>query len=161
MPAGVEVVVDEGFATIDFVDATLRGPGLAKLLEIGGPETIEPLTREKGAERKLYRVPEGNAREAGLLDAFDGPDVDEGTGVENHGTELPADGQLHDVSLPGVEPETPLAQVEQEFPEGEPSEDWHLAELKAYANSKGIDAHELRTKAKVLALINGQGDNPA
>ena len=114
MPAGVEVIVDEGFATIDFVDRKLRGPGVTKLLEVGGPETIEKLT---GGMRPVYRVPEGNAREAGLLD----------------------DGG----------------------PDGEPSTEWKLAQLKAYAADKGLDAHELRSKAEVLALINAPGDNPA
>jgi hypothetical protein len=66
VPSGVEVVVEDGFATIDFVDATLRGPGLQKLLEVGGPETVETLTRS--GPRRRYRVPEGNARAAGLLD---------------------------------------------------------------------------------------------
>ncbi|WP_201792998.1 hypothetical protein LIX17_06815 [Mycobacterium avium subsp. hominissuis] len=64
--AGVDVVVADGFATIDFVDRELRGPALAKLIDIGGPGSVEPLTRK--GPRKRYRVPEGNAREAGLLD---------------------------------------------------------------------------------------------
>lgn len=66
MPKGVEVLVDDGFATIDFTDRALRGPGLARLIAVGGPETIETLTLT--GPRRLYRVPEGNAREAGLLD---------------------------------------------------------------------------------------------
>ncbi|WP_255800867.1 hypothetical protein [Mycobacteroides abscessus] len=67
MPEGVEVVVEEGFATIDFVDTALRGPGLARLLEVGTPpDAIEKLTRT--GPRAVYVVPEGNAREAGLLD---------------------------------------------------------------------------------------------
>ncbi len=77
MPAGVEVVVKEGFATIDFVDGTLRGPGLAKLLEVGTPpEAIEKLTRE--GPRAVYVVPEGNAREAGLLDEVNADDSNDG-----------------------------------------------------------------------------------
>jgi hypothetical protein len=66
VPNGVEVVVENGFATIDFVDPAKRGPGLAKLLEVGGPETVETLTRS--GPRRRYRVAVGNAREAGLLD---------------------------------------------------------------------------------------------
>jgi hypothetical protein len=66
MPKGVETHVDNGFAVIDFVDPSLRGPALAKLLDIGCPSTIETITRE--GPRRKYRVPEGNAREAGLLD---------------------------------------------------------------------------------------------
>lgn len=63
---GVEVHVEDGFATIDFTDPAKRGPGLQRLLEVGGPETIETLTRE--GPRKRYRVAEGNARAARLLD---------------------------------------------------------------------------------------------
>lgn len=66
MPSGVETFVDDGFATIDFVDPSLRGQGLAKLIEIGGPESVETITRD--GPRRKYRVPEGNATEAGLLD---------------------------------------------------------------------------------------------
>jgi hypothetical protein len=73
MPQGVEVVIEDGFATIDFIDKGLRGPGLAKLLEVGGPGTIDTLTRD--GPRRKYRVAEGNAREAGLLDARHGVDA--------------------------------------------------------------------------------------
>jgi hypothetical protein len=66
MPSGVETFVDSGFATIDFVDSSLRGPGLAKLIAIGGPESVETITRD--GPRRKYRVPEGNASEAGLID---------------------------------------------------------------------------------------------
>lgn len=83
MPAGVEVVVQDGFATIDFVDPAKRGPGLLALINVGGPATIEKLTR--GGPRVLYVVPEGNAREAGLLDevsevaALEKPDTSSAT----------------------------------------------------------------------------------
>lgn len=69
MPEGVEVLVEDGFATIDFVDKTKKGPGLAKLLEHTPPEFVEKLTRP--GPRPVYRVPEGNARLAGLLDKGD------------------------------------------------------------------------------------------
>jgi hypothetical protein len=111
MPKGVEVVVDGGFATIDFTDSSLRGPGLARLIEVGGPEIVETLTRE--GPRRMYRVPEGNAREAGLIDG----------------------------AAAG-------------FPDGEPSDEWKLAQLKAFAASQGKDADGLTSKAAVLALIN-------
>lgn len=67
MPSGVETFVDgEGFAVLDFVDPARRGPALAKLIEIGGPESIETITRD--GPRRKYRVPEGNASDAGLID---------------------------------------------------------------------------------------------
>jgi hypothetical protein len=66
MPTGVETYIADGFATVDFVNPSLRGPGLAKLAEIGGAESVETITRD--GPRRKYRVPEGNAREAGLVD---------------------------------------------------------------------------------------------
>lgn len=74
MPAGVDVFIEDGFATIDFVDRSKRGPALAVLLALGGPDLIETMTRT--GPRTLFRVPEGNAREAGLLDTpTGGPEV--------------------------------------------------------------------------------------
>lgn len=52
-------------------------------------------------------VAAGNFASGGVLP----PQIAEGTGVPNIGHELPADGQMHDISLPGIEPSTPLAQV--------------------------------------------------
>jgi hypothetical protein len=69
MPKGIIATVDNGFAQLDFVDPELRGPALQALIDIGGPETIETVTRV--GPRRQYRVPEGNAREAGLLDEAD------------------------------------------------------------------------------------------
>ena len=67
MPAGIIATVDDGFATLEFTDPALKGPALAELAEIGGPESIETLTRS--GPRRRYRVPQGNAQTAGLLDA--------------------------------------------------------------------------------------------
>lgn len=44
------------------------------------------------------------------------PQFAEGSGVPNIGHELPADGQMHDISLPGIEPKTPLAQIVPQHP---------------------------------------------
>lgn len=121
MPEGVDVVVEDGFATIEFVDRSLRGAGLAKLLEVGTPpELIEKVTRPRVA----YTVPEGNAREAGLLDESD---------------EDPSEGD--DAGSLGA------------WPEGEPDDDWKRPELDAYAKSKGIDADALPNKDAVLDAI--------
>lgn len=73
MPAGIIATVDNGFATLDFVDKSLRGPALAELVEIGGPASIETITRD--GPRRKYRVPEGNAQAAGLLDGDEVGDV--------------------------------------------------------------------------------------
>ncbi|UVK60657.1 hypothetical protein SEA_PHANTASMAGORIA_17 [Mycobacterium phage Phantasmagoria] len=71
MPAGIAVELDNGFATLEFLDKAARGRALEALIRVGGPATIEKLTREKGARSVRYRVPEGNAREAGLLDDYE------------------------------------------------------------------------------------------
>lgn len=66
MAEGVIAEVVDGVATLEFSDPAKKGPALARLLEIGGPGSIQTLTRE--GPRRRYRVPEGNAAEAGLLD---------------------------------------------------------------------------------------------
>ena len=65
MPYGVNVIVEDGFATLEFTDPRLKATSLGVLLEIGGSESIDINT---GGTRRTYIVPEGNAREAGLLD---------------------------------------------------------------------------------------------
>lgn len=66
MPEGVDVTVEDGDAVIEFTDPTKRSPGLFALLQIGTPpELIEKTT---GRGRVRYRVPEGNARAAELID---------------------------------------------------------------------------------------------
>jgi hypothetical protein len=63
MPVGISTEVEGGYALIDFLDTAKRGPALARLLQQGAPIQIDTSGR-----RKRYRVPEGNAREAGLID---------------------------------------------------------------------------------------------
>lgn len=100
MPAGVNVVIDQGFAIIDFVNPKLRGPGLIELLRVGGPATIQSDSRR--GPRKVYIVPEGNAREAGLLDEDNvvdalppkGTSAGDATGMVNPTTPTVA-GQVH------------------------------------------------------------------
>lgn len=72
MPEGVDVVVEDGFATIE--PGAQRGVVAAQLLEHTPPDLIEKLTRPRHA----YRVPEQYARAAGLVDELanaDGPQV--------------------------------------------------------------------------------------
>lgn len=150
MPEGISVVVDdEGFASITFEDRTLRGPALDRLIKLGGPETIEKSTEDG---YPVYRVPEGNARAVGLLDdsAPISPAADD-TPADPASDATGGDGQ----DDAGHDDAPPAPEILAAFPEGEPTDDWHLNQLKAYAASKGLDAHELRSKAKVLALING------
>lgn len=227
MPEGISVIVDdEGFANITFENPLLRGPALDKLIKIGGAETVEKST-EHGYPS--YRVPEGNARAAGLLSSrpvgkapievtvesaeltsgptdtaeqLTGPGLQRSSDDPQVGTP-PADlvdvrpdvagvlSQLEGLAgtgtgtapvEPQVDPNQPAPQGNSDeppadpeatpadnggqtepapkdaprYPEGEPSDEWSLAELKAYAVDKGLDPHELRSKVKVLALINGK-----
>ncbi|WIC89995.1 hypothetical protein SEA_SISKO_13 [Gordonia phage Sisko] len=128
MPEGIIAEIDEGFATLDFVDRSLRGPALQKLIEIDGGASIEVQTRS--GPRKKYRVPEGNAREAGLLD---------------EALPAPPTGNPGDPNKSDPAPE---------YPEGEPSADWKFDQLKAYAAAHNVDTDGLRSKVDVLAAIN-------
>jgi hypothetical protein len=62
---GVEVTVEDGMATIRFTDRSKRAAAVGKLIASGGPEIIEYLSIDY--PYPAYRVPEGNAREAGLI----------------------------------------------------------------------------------------------
>ncbi|WP_301121053.1 hypothetical protein [Mycolicibacterium fortuitum] len=157
MPAGVDVEVEDGFARIEFVDRSLRGRGLGKLLEVGTPpELIDKVTRPQLA----YIVPEGNARLAGLLDEADVQDAIVGTAEIPDGAPVPdpvfaEGGPLPDGSQPvlGGSGEDVLPKS---WPDGEPSDQWKRPELDAYARSKGIDPTELPNKDEVLAAIEAK-----
>lgn len=168
MTTGIEVAVRDGFATIDFIDPSLRGPALEKLIDIGGHESIDAVTRV--GPRKLYRVPEGNAREAGLLDGDTEVDALAADGVRDQGwAQALADvgheqpvtlaGQRQpepdQASLPDTSPAQPLQQP-RNYPEGEPSDDWKRPELDSYATAHGIDPSDYSTKAALLDAINGR-----
>lgn len=66
MPKGVDVLVENGFATIDFVDRGTHRAGLRALLDHTPSELIKKDTR--GGPRVRYTVPVGNALAAGLVD---------------------------------------------------------------------------------------------
>ena len=65
MPEGIAVEIENGFATIA-PDADKLNEVLVALLQTTPPEMIEQNTRS--GPRLQYIVPEGNAREAGLID---------------------------------------------------------------------------------------------
>lgn len=126
MPAGIAVTVVDGFATVDFLDPSLKPGALSRLLDIGGPASIELDTRS--GPRRLYTVPEGNARAAGLLDLPSTPE--------------PAETLSPDI----LEPETtPLE------PETKPLEWLTRAELNARARELGVSTQG--SKADVIAAI--------
>jgi hypothetical protein len=200
MPEGISVIIDdEGYANITFENRALRGPALDRLIEIGGPGTVDKST-EHGYP--VYRVPEGNARAAGLLATAGVADdlptatllpdekgvhtilsplppepgtvltpaqtehverltelLDNGGTSQTEEEKAAADGTQ---PAPAEAPETPAAPevpgapAEKKYPEGEPTTEWKLLQLKAYAADHGKDAEELRTKAEVLELINSK-----
>lgn len=161
MPAGIETEIIDGFAHLSFPDRSLAGKAIAKLIELGGPDIVSVQTRT--GPRRVYVTPEGNARAAGLLD--------EGAAVTEPVVETPLTtiGPAGDVSvvdtgapLVAVDSpiviETPTASVLAGWPlDSEPSQEWKLTELKAYASSKGIDASTERSKADVLDLLDAAG----
>jgi hypothetical protein len=63
MPEGISIEVEGGYARISFPDPSKRGRVLAKLLDAGTPISVDT-----GELLKVYIVPEGNARDAGLID---------------------------------------------------------------------------------------------
>ena len=64
MPAGIEAVVEDGFATLDFTDRSLVGPALEALRLAGSKVTKET----RVGPRARYTMPEGDAVAAGLID---------------------------------------------------------------------------------------------
>lgn len=73
MPEGIAVEITNGFATIA-PSSEKRQDVLNALLKSTPVELIEKLTRSGPTVQ--YRVPEGNAREAGLVDGASGPVLD-------------------------------------------------------------------------------------
>jgi len=166
MPAGIEVEVDGGFATLAFLNPALRGPALAELVEIGGGESIEVITRD--GPRKKYRVPLGNATTAGLIDGSaqvppnDSAGQDTGSAARLAGAEhtgpypFPTSRNkwsTGDAAEPGYVP-TP-----ESFEDRNPTPDlsWKLDALRAYARDRDIDLDGATTKAAVLAKITAAG----
>lgn len=96
MPEGVIAEVVDGYATIDFVDGALKGPALARVMQISGPASIQTITRE--GPRRKYRVPEDAANEAGLLDVAGRARGDTGHAAA-----------LADVGNAGARPEQPTS----------------------------------------------------
>ena len=78
MPEGIESVVEDGIAVIEFRDPSKRGPALSELFKHAPADQVRKTTRPVA-----YHVPEGYARAAGLLDeATSGSSDDQAPEVE-------------------------------------------------------------------------------
>lgn len=94
---------------------------MAQMVTIEG--SVTPSAELARGERRTVIYTDRIARlvKRGFIVIVKGPidasEIAKGTGVPNVGHELPADGQMHDISLPGAEPETPLAQVVPDVPQ--------------------------------------------
>jgi hypothetical protein len=64
MPAGIEASIEDGFATLDFLDRSLVGPALEALRQAGSKVSKET----RVGPRARYTMPEGDAIAAGLID---------------------------------------------------------------------------------------------
>lgn len=165
MPADVDVAVREGFAFIDFKTAAAKGAGIARLLEVGGPATIETLTRT--GPRRLYVVPEGNAREAGLLDADSAeivfPDTSSFTDASGFvAPSEPSTLDLHAQDVRGGQLRTDTADTTpapvsapevQGYDDGQPDMDWSRKAIDDYAANLGIDTTAAKNKHEAIDLI--------
>jgi hypothetical protein len=129
MAEGIQVEIQDGFAHIQFLDREKSGPALRQLLDLSGPEMLDIDTRSN--PRKTYIVPEGVAREAGLLDEAAETDAPE-----------------------------PTPEAEPAGPEGEPSEAWTVAQLTDYAKREEIDLGGATKKADILSAIKAASQPP-
>lgn len=133
MAEGIQVEIIDGFAHVQFLDREKAGPALDTLIKIGGPELIDIDTRSNS--RKTYIVPEGVAKDAGLLD-------------DSEPEQTPAEAEPEAPAEPEQAPAEPP-----QVPEGEPSESWTVAQLKDYAGREEISLTGAEKKADILAVI--------
>lgn len=138
MAEGIQVEVEGGFARIQFLDPSQRGPAVSRLLELGGPEMIDVDTRS--GPRKIYIVPEGMAQEAGLLDDYP---------IQDTSPETDDDPETDGDPIQDTSPETDSSSL----PDGDPSESWTVAQLRDYAAQEEISLAGAERKAEILAVI--------
>jgi hypothetical protein len=167
MPQGIVATVEDGFATLDFVDKSLRGPGLNRLLDIGGPATIETITRK--GPRRTYRVPEGNARLAGLLDEaprklnVDGSPSnteDGGTGITvTTGVDVGANDTGFATALENADPNTGSSISGADGPAAKGAVDWHTPTAEYTSENSFVgqvsNADVLHGRPQVFTGIGG------
>lgn len=135
MPEGIAVFVDDsGYAEVEFLDPALKGPGLGRLLAVTPAEFVEKRT---SGLRPRYRVPEGNVREAGLLDGAAG-------GGQAAAAEAVSAAPAAEVSVTGPN-----------YDDGFPDSDWSRKAIDEFAArlDPPLDTRGERTKRDALAAI--------
>ncbi len=166
--ASIDVTVDSSDGLTSILEE-LNGPGLQPTQ----PPSVEPSAVDVSSQLQGLTASAVHV----ALDGTETPLVPDADGMvtlasvpaepQGNSDETPAGTTLTEadpsaLAAPPAEPSTgdtapPAPKEDPGYPEGEPSDDWNLVELKTYASVvKGLDAHELRSKAKVLALINGK-----
>ena len=89
-------------------------------------------------------------------------DEDGQTHIFHPGDELPdwARSRVTNPEVWGAGASEPRAEVAA-FPDGEPSDEWKLGELTAYAKHQGIDLGDARRKGDILSMIEEHRDSTA
>lgn len=169
MSQGVEVALDDGVATIVFLDKALRhGRGAAILLDAADhPDQVQWVTHPEYA----YVVPEDVARRAGFLHddhlhvALTDPSAppsdspaDDQAPANPDTTDSPADTPPlpADTVLPPVDPVSPPADTPKgpKADDGKPDAHWLRPAIDAYAkDTLGIDVSGLPNKTEALKAI--------
>lgn len=122
MPAGVAVSVEDGVATVEFVDRSKAEAGLRALLAAAEPD---PHVVDYRTSPSRYVVPEGVARKAGLLD-----EPNQAAGDEEKAPAEPPKG----------------------YDDGKPDMDWSRKDIDDYAGTLNPPLDVTGEKNKELAI---------
>lgn len=121
MPEGIEVVVENGFATVRPFGGVNRGKVVGQLLKHTTPEFVDVDT---SGRTKAYIVPESVARAAGFIDAPSEPETPKDPPKNPFKSEAPAEviAEIEKVEVPAEAPveAAPVTEV-QASPEVEPA----------------------------------------
>lgn len=63
------------------------------------------------------------------------------------------------ITNPAAWAEAPVLADDAGWPDGVPSDEWKLPELRAYATAKGIDLTDAKKKADIVAALTGRSEN--
>jgi hypothetical protein len=168
MPAGIEAVVADGFATLDFTDRALLGPALETLRQAGSKVTADT----RIGPRTVYRLLEADAVAAGLIDGQTAVATSaarstaRGITIDQPGDAV-VDGEISggsdgsgsagpDAVWPTPMPTVPPVEAPataSAYPAGAPDSDWTNAEIKSYADANNIDLGTATKKADMIAAI--------